>query len=178
MNDIEQLYSFKYGGNDLDDLKGKNETVWCGLDDYCIWALRDLEYCSTTSKINGREFLSPISYGPLAVSNMKWSDKIYFSNKNKDKYAIRPAMWVDLSTTEEKVQELKEEQERKRLEEARKEEQARLERERAIKVAEDKKKEECLKKERRDKGVCQYCGGKLKGWLIKKCSTCGKKKDY
>lgn len=178
MNDIEQLYSFKYGGKDLDDLKGKNETVWCGLDDDCIWVLRDLEYCSTTSKINGLEFLSPISYGPLAVSHMIWSGKIYFSNKNKDKYAIRPAMWVDLSTTEEKVQELKEEQERKRLEEARKEEQARLERERAIKVAEDKKKEECLKKERRDKGVCQYCGGKFEGWLIKKCSTCGKRKDY
>lgn len=186
MNDIEQLYSFKYGGNHSDDLKGKNETVWCGLDDYRIWALRDLEYCSTTSEHLGRGSLPDISYGPhisygpLAVSHTKWSDsdKIYFSNENKDEYAIRPAMWVDLSTTEEKEQELKEEQERKRLEETRKEEQAQLERERAIKVAEDKKKEECLKKERRDKGVCQYCGGKLKGWLIKKCSTCGKRKDY
>lgn len=179
MNDIEQLYEFKYGGNYLGygenhlDLKGKN-----GLDDDCIWALRDLEYYSTTGKISGREFISDISYGPLAVSHRKWSGEIYFVNENKDEYAIRPAMWVDLSTTEEKEQELKEEQERKRLEEARKEEQSQLERERAIKVAEDKKKEECLKKERRDKGVCQYCGGKFEGWLIKKCSTCGKRKDY
>ena len=39
-------------------------------------------------------------------------------------------------------------------------------------------KEEILKKERRDKGVCQHCGGEFKGWLIKKCSTCGKRKDY
>lgn len=184
MNDIEQLYSFKYEGNHLDDLKGEIETVRCGLDDDCIWALRDLEYYSTTYKHYGRGSLPDISYGPyisygpLAVSHRKWSGKIYFDNENKDEYAIRPAMWVDFSTTEEKEQELKEEQERKRLEEARKEEQARLERERAIKVAEDKKKEECLKKERRDKGVCQYCGGKLKGWLIKKCSTCGKRKDY
>lgn len=185
MNDIEQLYSFKYEGNHLDDLKGEIETVWCGLDDDCIWALRDMEYCSTTSKHYGLKFFpyyisyGPyLSYGPLAVSHiMIWSGKITFG-KYKDKYAIRPAMWVDLSTTEEKEQELKEEQERKRLEEARKEEQSQLERERAIKVAEDKKKEECLKKERRDKGVCQYCGGKFEGWLIKKCSTCGKRKDY
>ena len=181
MNDIEQLYSFKYEENHLDDLKGKIETVWCGLDYDCIWALRDLEYCSKTSKHYSSGSLPDISYGPhisygpLAVSHMIWSG---ITGKYKDKYAIRPAMWVDLSTTEEKEQELKEEQERKRLEEARKEEQAQLERERAIKVAEDKKKEECLKKERRDKGVCQYCGGKFEGWLIKKCSTCGKRKDY
>lgn len=53
---------------------------------------------------------------------------------------VRPAMWVDLSTAEEK--------------------------------------KENLKKERREKGFCQYCGGEFKGLLIKKCSICGKRKDY
>lgn len=96
----------------------------------------------------------------------------------KEKNIIAPTMWVDLSTTEEKEQKLKEEQERKRLEEERKAAQAQLERERALKAAEEKRKEENLKKERREKGVCQHCGGEFKGWLIKKCSTCGKRRDY
>ena len=84
--------------------------------------------------------------------------------------------WV--STAEEKEQKLQEEQERRKLEEERKAKQAQLEQERALKAAEEKRKEEILKKERRDKGVCQHCGGEFKGWLIKKCSTCGKRKDY
>ena len=75
-------------------------------------------------------------------------------------------------------QKLKEEQERKRMEEERKAKQEQLEREQAIKAAEEKRKEEILKKERREKGLCQYCGGGFKGWLIKKCSTCGKRRDY
>ena len=31
---------------------------------------------------------------------------------------------------------------------------------------------------RRMKGVCQYCGGTFKGLFSKKCSSCGKPKDY
>ncbi len=27
-------------------------------------------------------------------------------------------------------------------------------------------------------GLCQYCGGKINGLIIKKCCICGKKKDY
>ncbi len=30
----------------------------------------------------------------------------------------------------------------------------------------------------RQRGLCQYCGGELKGLLAKKCVTCGRKKDY
>lgn len=30
----------------------------------------------------------------------------------------------------------------------------------------------------KEKGLCQYCGGSLVGFLTKKCSSCGKKKDY
>lgn len=32
--------------------------------------------------------------------------------------------------------------------------------------------------ERMKKGLCQYCGGEFKGLFTKKCSVCGKKKDY
>ena len=33
-------------------------------------------------------------------------------------------------------------------------------------------------KEYIEKGLCQYCGGELTGILAKKCSNCGRKKDY
>lgn len=35
-----------------------------------------------------------------------------------------------------------------------------------------------IKKERTSKKVCQYCGGKFSGIFKKKCSICGKEKDY
>lgn len=35
-----------------------------------------------------------------------------------------------------------------------------------------------LKKERMSKKVCQHCGGKFSGLFKKKCSICGKEKDY
>ena len=31
---------------------------------------------------------------------------------------------------------------------------------------------------RRNAGLCQHCGGELKGFLLKKCVSCGKSKDY
>ncbi|MBR5479707.1 MAG: TIR domain-containing protein [Clostridia bacterium] len=34
------------------------------------------------------------------------------------------------------------------------------------------------KEQYRNAGVCQYCGGELKGLLFKKCVKCGKPKDY
>ena len=38
-------------------------------------------------------------------------------------------------------------------------------------------KEENIKRWKRA-GLCQYCGGKLKGIFVKKCISCGQKKDY
>ena len=32
--------------------------------------------------------------------------------------------------------------------------------------------------QRRAKGLCQHCGGELKGLFSKKCVSCGKPKDY
>lgn len=101
------------------------------------------------------------------------------------KFAICPAIWVDLSTAEELEQKKKEELEQKKKEEIEKkrleEEQERKrleEEEQALKAAEEKRKAEALKAERRRNGVCQYCGGKFKGLFIKKCSVCGNRKNY
>ena len=30
----------------------------------------------------------------------------------------------------------------------------------------------------RSQGLCQHCGGTLKGLFTKKCTSCGKQKDY
>ena len=40
------------------------------------------------------------------------------------------------------------------------------------------KQEQMRKAERRKKGVCQYCGAPFGGMFTKKCSKCGKPKDY
>lgn len=40
------------------------------------------------------------------------------------------------------------------------------------------KARECERPIRREKGVCQHCGGSFKGAFGKKCSICGKPKDY
>lgn len=44
--------------------------------------------------------------------------------------------------------------------------------------AEEKRKEEALKSWRRCEGLCQHCGGDFKGFFTRKCSKCGKVKDY
>lgn len=41
-----------------------------------------------------------------------------------------------------------------------------------------KAKEDLIASERRATGLCQHCGGPLKGLFSKKCTNCGKAKDY
>lgn len=55
------------------------------------------------------------------------------------------------------------------------EKQAEEARKLAEKQAEERKK---LSAERCARNVCQHCGGEFKGMLIKKCTKCGKGKDY
>ena len=45
-------------------------------------------------------------------------------------------------------------------------------------IAEEKKRIEEQKVAYRQKGLCQHCGGTFKGLFTKKCSACGKEKDY
>ena len=52
-----------------------------------------------------------------------------------------------------------------------------IEEERKFKLEENKRIEE-QKSEYRSKGVCQHCGGTFKGLFAKKCTNCGREKDY
>ena len=58
------------------------------------------------------------------------------------------------------------------------EEKQRLEAEAKKKEAERIVAEERLRAQRCAQGLCQHCGGELKGLLLKKCVVCGKPKDY
>ena len=44
------------------------------------------------------------------------------------------------------------------------------------KIVEEKQQQ--LMSERREQNLCQHCGGTFKGLFTKKCSSCGKEKDY
>ena len=45
-------------------------------------------------------------------------------------------------------------------------------------IAEEKQRIAEKKATYRSKGLCQHCGGTFKGLFTKKCSNCGKEKDY
>ena len=56
---------------------------------------------------------------------------------------------------------------------------AREKREEEKRIAQEKKlEEERIAFQRRSAGLCQHCGGELKGFFSKKCVSCGKPKDY
>ena len=56
---------------------------------------------------------------------------------------------------------------------------AREKQEEEERVAREKQEEEArIAAERREAGLCQHCGGQLKGLFSKKCVVCGKPKDY
>ena len=46
------------------------------------------------------------------------------------------------------------------------------------KKREEVRKQQAQKAQYRSQGLCQHCGGQLKGLLTKKCANCGKPKDY
>lgn len=75
-----------------------------------------------------------------------------------------------------KSEELRKKEEEKRARE--KEIQLEAQRRTQAIVYEERRKMEEEKRVRRSNGVCQYCGGTFKGLFSKKCSSCGKPKDY
>lgn len=61
------------------------------------------------------------------------------------------------------------------------EEERRLYREeqKQIRLQKEKAEREKIQKQNyRRQNLCQYCGGNFKGFFVKKCSICGKEKDY
>lgn len=45
-------------------------------------------------------------------------------------------------------------------------------------ASEERKEKNRIQAKRRSSGLCQHCGGQLKGFLVKKCVSCGNPKDY
>lgn len=69
--------------------------------------------------------------------------------------------------------------EAQRIEREKKQEQERIAREEAARAAQAKLEEEMrIAAQRRNAGLCQYCGGTLKGLFSKKCVSCGQPKNY
>lgn len=84
--------------------------------------------------------------------------------------------------TSKKVEEnerTRKENERKRAEAAEQERQRKIEEERISKEKRESAERIAMQQRGwRNAGRCQHCGGELKGFLIKKCTHCGKTKDY
>ena len=74
------------------------------------------------------------------------------------------------------------ERETARIAQKKREEEARIAKEKEeeeARIAKEKEEaEQKLRKERRNEGKCQHCGGELKGLFTKKCTSCGRPKDY
>ena len=100
--------------------------------------------------------------------------------------------WADIAlppkeTTLEELfaREKREHEERLKIEQERQEQErlAKEKQEQERLAREEKERQERLAKEKqmadyRNRGVCQYCGGELKGLFSKTCTKCGRKKDY
>ncbi len=186
ISEIETCFHWSFKRRQLPNVNGENFANYLSIKKSAGWGLMagwgprpDNEMLLRDLVFEKYHYIyDTLNFGPMCVSK---AGRIYCWSEycgNERIYAIRPAMWIDLSNTEEKNRKLEEEQERRRLEERRRADQVQFEREQAIKIAEKKRKEEAIKKERREKGVCQHCGGQFKGFLTRKCICCGKKKDY
>lgn len=98
------------------------------------------------------------AYKQCDVSNL--STMFFFPTDGNVEEMVKKEREIAKKKADEKAEREKE-AERLRLEEERRQEE---ERERKLDL--------------RCKGLCQYCGGKFKGFLLKKCVQCGTKKDY
>lgn len=165
VEEIEKFYHIKHDGNSKKKIALANVTDYAkgkgpSFNFWHRWALRDTQIDVCANAICSKD-----EYGPLVV----YDD--YLAEANFDTYYIRPALWIDMTSSKERAKVQAQEEQKHRAwelaEAKRREEQKRLEQQRLA-----------LEKERREKGVCQYCGGEFKGLFIKKCAVCGQRKDY
>lgn len=102
-------------------------------------------------------------------------------------------LFENIDNLEQERREARERQEQERIAQEKLKEAnrlAELKRQKEERIAREKREEEeriALQKrqeeerivaQRRDAGLCQYCGGELKGFFTKKCVSCGKEKNY
>ena len=86
---------------------------------------------------------------------------------------------LETSKKAEENERTRKENERKRAEAAEQERQRKIEEERISKEKRESAERIAMQQRGwRNASRCQHCGGELKGFLIKKCTQCGKSKDY
>lgn len=174
IDEVEKYFGLKYG-----ETKKVQYRDYSWLDS-CLLRSQIFSKClHSSSYISYTHETGYISACVLNLDGYSDTRNLSIKRKNYDAGAwIHPAIWVDILTSEEHAEIEKQERERKA-----REEKKRRERE----LAEAKRREErkrleqqqlALEEERREKGVCQYCGGEFKGLFIKKCAVCGQRKDY
>ena len=118
--------------------------------------------------------------------DLKYTDACKFMSDNGinelDKYLMAINLFKEIGDWKDSVEKLRQCEEKVAKLEALLSEKEKQERER---LAEEKRQEEIRLKEQKERqakyrqaGLCQHCGGEIKGLFVKKCVKCGKKKDY
>ena len=106
----------------------------------------------------------------ISVKGWKLFDSLESLEQERQSAKLRALEMLRKEAEEKSRQEQLRREEAARKEQLRKEEEARREQKR--------REEEAMRKQRLEAGLCQHCGGELKGLFSKKCVSCGKPKDY
>lgn len=174
VGEVEKYFGLKHGDSVERQIKFN-----IAIDEYDDILLRSQKWKTSTYTSSYTTRVNRYSHNYVHCMSCSSEDNARLKSEGYGShFDIRPAIWVDMLTSEEHAEIEKKERERKA-----REEKERREREFAeAKRREEKKRPEqqrlALEKERREKGVCQHCGGDFKGLFIKKCAACGRRKDY
>lgn len=163
VGEVEKYFGLKHGDSVEREIKFN-----IAINKYDNILLRSQEWNTRTYTSSYTTRVDQHSYNSSSLMKCSSENKVMLqSGGYGGSFAIRPAIWVDMLTSEEHAEIEKKEREQKAREEKERQERERLEQQRLA-----------LEKERREKGVCQHCGGDFKGLFIKKCAACGRRKDY
>lgn len=163
VDEVEKYFGLKHGDSVEREIKFN-----IAINKYDNILLRSQEWNTRTYTSSYNTRADQHSYNSSSFMRCSSEDKAKLqSGGYGGNFDIRPAIWVDMLTSEEHAEIEKKERERKAREEKERQEQERLEQQRLA-----------LERKRREDGVCQYCGGDFKGLFIKKCAVCGRRKDY
>ena len=163
VGEVEKYFGLKHGDSVEREIKFN-----IAINKYDNILLRSQEWNTRTYTSSYTTRVDQHSYNSSSLMKCSSENKVMLqSGGYGGSFAIRPAIWVDMLTSEEHAEIEKKERERKAREEKERQERERLEQQRLA-----------LERKRREDGVCQYCGGDFKGLFIKKCAVCGRRKDY
>lgn len=163
VGEVEKYFGLKHGDSVEREIKFN-----IAINKYDNILLRSQEWNTRTYTSSYTTRVDQHSYNSSSLMKCSSENKVMLqSGGYGGNFDIRPAIWVDMLTSEEHAEIEKKERERKAREEKERQERERLEQQRLA-----------LERKRREDGVCQYCGGDFKGLFIKKCAVCGRRKDY